>query len=192
MRSGESLDFGIRFFQDEWSRVVHANEAFSLYEYAAAPRTGRGVRLDRKTRMAVWRVFEEFRNICDERRLRDVETAMYECRQLITKHYEEPLYAAIVVDEGQDLTTSAYRLLRTMVGPERPNDLFIVGDSHQRIYRHQAVLSRCGIDVRGRSSYLRINYRTTEETRRWAFGLLKGIPFDDLDVGYDHGRTVVR
>jgi superfamily I DNA/RNA helicase len=49
-------------------------------------------------------------------------------------------------------------------------------------------LFNCGINIRGRSSYLRINYRTTEEIRRWAFGLLKGISFDDLDMGYDDGR----
>jgi superfamily I DNA/RNA helicase len=114
--------------------------------------------------------------------------AMYECRQIIAKRYSQPLYASIIVDEGQDLSMSAYRLLRTMAGEERPNDLFIVGDAHQRIYRNRAVLSHCGVNIRGRSSYLRINYRTTEEIRKWAFGLLKGISFDDLDEGYDDGR----
>lgn len=186
-RSGESLDFEAKFYQDEWSKVAHAHEAYTWEEYAQAPRRGRGVRLDRRSRLAVWRVFEEYRNLCDERRVRDVETAMHECRQLIAKHCHKPLYAAIVVDEGQDFSASAYRLLRAMAGPERPNDLFIVGDAHQRIYRNRAVLSQCGIHVRGRSGYLRINYRTTEEIRRWAFGLLRGIAFDDLDTGYDDG-----
>ena len=63
-----------------------------------------------------------------------------------------------------------------------------MGDSHQRIYRNKAVLSKCGINVRGRSSYLRINYRTTEEIRRFAFGLLNGVSFDDLDDDYDNGK----
>jgi superfamily I DNA/RNA helicase len=184
----DSLGFDKRFYQDEWSKIVHANEAFSLPEYLEASRRGRGLQLDKRKREAVWQVFEEYRRLCDERRVRDAETAMYECRQLITERYEEPLYAAIVVDEGQDLSMSAFRLLRTMAGPEHPNDLFIVGDAHQRIYRNHAVLSHCGINIRGRSSYLRINYRTTEEIRRWAFGLLRGISFDDLDTGYDDGR----
>ena len=186
--SGVTLDLPTTFYEDEWSKVVHEHQAYTLRDYVQAPRRGRGVRLDRKKRMDVWRVFEEYRNLCDELRVRDVETAMYECRRLIEKHYDEPLYDSIIVDEGQDLSTSAYRLLRTMAGPERPNDLFIVGDSHQRIYRHQAILSHCGINIRGRSRYLRINYRTTEEIRRWAFGLLKGIAFDDLDTGYDDDR----
>lgn len=57
----------------------------------------------------------------------------------------------------------------------------IIGDAHQRIYRNKTVLSKCGIQVRGRSSILHINYRTTEETRSYAFALLNGISFDDLN-----------
>ena len=64
---------------------------------------------------------------------------------------------------------------------------FIVGDAHQRIYRNKAVLSKCGINVRGRARKLRINYRTTEEIRKYAFGLLKGVSFDDMDEEYDDG-----
>ena len=64
---------------------------------------------------------------------------------------------------------------------------FIVGDSHQRIYRNHPTLSKCGINVRGRSSILKINYRTTEEIRKHAFALLNGISFDDLDEDLDLG-----
>lgn len=101
---------------------------------------------------------------------------------------EEVDKASIIVDEGQDLSPSAYRLLRALAGDEHQNDIFIVGDSHQRIYRNKAVLSKCGINVRGRSSYLRINYRTTEEIRKFAFSLLNGVSFDDLDEDYDNGK----
>src|SRR3546814_2089509 len=67
--------------------------------------------------------------------------------------------------------------------------MFIVGDAHQRIYKNKVTLSKCGINIRGRSSRLRINYRTTEEIRQYAFGLLRGIPFDDLDTESDIGDT---
>ena len=42
--------------------------------------------------------------------------------------------------------------------------------------------------IRGRSSYLRINYRTTEEIRKFAFGLLNGVSFDNLDEDYDNDK----
>ena len=79
----------------------------------------------------------------------------------------------------------AYRLIRTLAGEEHPNDIFIVGDSHQRIYRSYPTLSQCGINVRGRSNILKINYRTTEEIRKHAFALLKDISFYDLDEDFD-------
>ena len=75
----------------------------------------------------------------------------------------------------------------TSSGEEHPDDIFIVGDAHQRIYRNRPALSRCGISVRGRSARLKINYRTTEETRRYAYAVLQGLSFDDLDGGEDCG-----
>ena len=86
-----------------------------------------------------------------------------------------------------DKCGSVYRLIRALAGEEHPNDIFIVGDSHQRIYRNHPTLSKCGINVRGRSSILKINYRTTEEIRKHAFALLNGISFDDLDEDLDLG-----
>ena len=71
------------------------------------------------------------------------------------------------------------------MGEEHQNDIFIVGDAHQRIYENHATLSSCGINIRGRSSILKINYRTTEEIRKYAFALLNGISFDDLDDSTD-------
>ncbi len=186
--AGGDLSFVENFYKDEWVKVVQAQEVYDKVAYCKAPRLGRGVRLDRKTRMQLWDVFDEYQNIMNEKQQRDVETAMYECRKIIESKKLAGQYTSIIVDEGQDLSPSAFRLLRTLAGDEHENDIFIVGDSHQRIYRNKAVLSKCGINVRGRSSYLRINYRTTEEIRKFAFGLLTGVSFDDLDEAYDNGK----
>ena len=71
------------------------------------------------------------------------------------------------------------------------DDVFIVGDGHQRIYgRNRVVMGRCGIDIRGRSRKLRLNYRTTEEPRRWAAHLLAGSDIDDLDGGSDDNKGI--
>jgi len=62
-----------------------------------------------------------------------------------------------------------------------------VGDAHQRIYgRNRVVLGQCNINIRGRAKKLHINYRTTDEIRRWASGLLEGRNIDDLDGGKDN------
>ena len=181
------LDYPWSFYKDEWNRVVIPQEALSLEKYVKAKRTGRGVRLDRKKRIEVWKVFDAYLSLMKEEQIRDINMAMYECSKLFANSGTKNKYAHIIVDEGQDFSDNAYRLLRTIAGEEKPNDIFIVGDSHQRIYSNHPTLSKCGINVRGRSSILKINYRTTEETRKYAFALLNGFSFDDLDDDVDLG-----
>lgn len=179
-------EFPVSFYEEEWTRVVVAQEALTLDKYVKANRNGRGTRLDRKKRIQVWKVFESYQNLMKERQIRDINTAMYECRLIAAKTSAETRYKHIIVDEGQDLSANAFNLLRTLAGEERTDDIFIVGDAHQRIYKNKASLSKCGINIRGRSSILRINYRTTEEIRKVAFALLNGISFDDLDDSTDN------
>lgn len=145
------------------------------------------MRLDRKKRIAVWRVMEAYMVIMKEEKLRDFNYATYECCALVANNEADGIYKHIIVDEAQDLSDNAYKLLRAMAGTEHDNDLFIVGDAHQRIYKNKASLSKCGINVRGRSSILKINYRTTEEIRKGALAILNNICFDDLDEATDVG-----
>lgn len=186
--TGDDMDYPDGFFEEEWSSIVQAQGITTLQEYAQAPRTGRGIRLDRKKRIAVWKVFEEYRTLMNIKKVRDSASAMSECCQLLKSQPDYHPYVSIVVDEGQDFGMGAFRLLRALAGDEHENDLFIVGDAHQRIYRNKVTLSKCGITVRGRSSQLRVNYRTTEEIRNWAMRVLKGIPVDDLDGGLDKAK----
>ena len=181
------LPFETSFYEEEWNRIAIAQEALTLEKYVRAIRNGRGTRLDRKKRMQVWKVFENYQNLMKENQIRDINTAMYESTKLLQSVSRKPRYASIIIDEGQDFSDNAYRLIRALAGEEHPNDIFIVGDSHQRIYRNHPTLSKCGINVRGRSSILKINYRTTEEIRKYAFALLNGISFDDLDENSDLG-----
>ena len=95
-------------------------------------------------------------------------------------------YAAIVIDAGLRAG-----LLETVAGDDRARTKrpFFVGDGHQRIYsRNRAAMSRCGIDIRGRSRKLYLNYRTTDEIRRQAVALLEGCEIDDLDDGHDESK----
>lgn len=185
--ANNDLPFDTSFYEEEWNRIVIAQEALSLEKYVKATRNGRGTRLDRKKRIQVWKVFENYQNLMKENQIRDINTAMYESTKLLQSAGKSPRYTNVIIDEGQDFSDNAYRLIRALAGDPHPNDIFIVGDSHQRIYRNHPTLSKCGINVRGRSSILKINYRTTEEIRKHAFALLSGISFDDLDEDVDLG-----
>jgi superfamily I DNA/RNA helicase len=184
-KSGLELGYPAAFYVDEWSSVVCTLKDFTLQEYVRASRKGRGIRLDRKSRIQIWQVFEAYRELLESNNVRDVDTAMFDCRMMLEFDGVQSGYSSVIVDEGQDISTCAYRLIRAIAGEEHRNDIFIVGDAHQRIYGHKVVLSQCDINIRGRSKHLRINYRTTEEIRAFSLRVLKGLIFDDLDDGED-------
>ena len=60
------------------------------------------------------------------------------------------------------------RELLAVLGGDRPNSLFFAGDLGQRIFQTPFSWSALGVDVRGRSRTLRINYRTSHQIRRQA------------------------
>ena len=180
-------EFDATFYRDEWELVVQAHGCESWEDYRGSSRSGRGVRLGRRQRKAIWPVFAEYRNRLEAARLREPEDAMRDAAALLHKGRIRTPYQSVLVDEAQDMSTSAFELLRVAI-PAANDDLFIVGDGHQRIYRRRVVLSRAGVEVRGRSRRLRVNYRTTEEIRRFAEAVLRGVDIDDLDGGRDDSR----
>lgn len=179
------LAYSAEFLNLEWEQVILAGPIRdnvegpirSKADYLSTPRTGRGYRLDRRARAEVWRAVEMF-----EQKLREANRATFE-QQAEMAAFTAAMrsvkpYAHVIFDEAQDLHPSKWRLLRAVVA-EGPNDIFIVGDSHQRIYNNRVSLKSVGIEVRGRSRRLKINYRTTHEIMSWALGVLRG-EFDDL------------
>ena len=175
-----------KFYREEWEKIVQPKEIMTLDEYVKVSRLGRGVRLSRKERKAIWPVFEEYKLLLKEHGLSEIEDAMRDARLLLDNQGDVLPYRSIIVDEAQDMSAQAFKLIKSMFeGRDQKNSLFIVGDGHQRIYRHKVVLSHCGINIKGRSKKLRINYRTTDETRKWAIRLLEGLQIDDLDGNMD-------
>jgi superfamily I DNA/RNA helicase len=172
------------FYREEWQRVILPQRVTGQQEYFKASRVGRGVALSRKQRALVWPVFEEVRFQLHQAGLMTSEDAMFIALDMLNEGAVVRPYHAAIVDEAQDFGTEALRLVRALV-PREKNDLMIVGDAHQRIYGRKASLGQCGIDIRGRGRKLRINYRTTEQIRRFATAVLEGVEVDDLDEGAD-------
>lgn len=180
------------FFKDEWQRTVQAQGIETLDQYKVASRIGRGTPLSRSERIKIWQVFEEYKNQLLKAKEKEVSDAYRDAAAFVKHDSEKNIrklpYKSVIIDEAQDMGMQAFKLLRTLVEREE-NDLFIVGDGHQRIYGiNKVVLTKCGVDVRGRARKLKINYRTTEEIRNRAIALLENISIDDLDGGEDNQR----
>lgn len=189
-QASPELDLSPGFYRSEWEQVVQGQGLTTEEAYVQAPRLGRGTRLSRDQRRKVWKVFQEYRAQLLEHGQKELVDMIRDCRQLIEKAGTPSPYRAVIVDEGQDFGNEAFRLIRALA-PAGPNDLFIVGDAHQRIYRQEASLGKCGIDIRGRGKKLRLNYRTTAETQRFAMNLLSGLSADDLDEGKDDSKGIL-
>lgn len=187
LAGGESPEFDAAFLRAEWDRVVQANGIRELAEYLQVPRSGRGRTLTRPQRGRVWKLFESYRDALRVRGKSDWLGMIREARRHIEANRPELPYRALIVDEAQDFHAEEWRLIRDLI-PPGADDLFLVGDAHQRIYGRKVVLAQCGVSIQGRSSRLRINYRTTEQIRAWATALLGGAEADDLDGGRDEGQ----
>ena len=168
-----------RFLLTEWEQVILAHEMATLVAYVTSPRPGRGTRLTRSSRKRVWAALERLLGELERRRVVTYLQIADRAAGLLAGRTSKP-FAHVVVDEAQDLHPAQWRLLRQAVAAG-PNDLFIVGDAHQRIYDHHVSLLRLGIDTRGRSKRLKINYRTSQQILGWTLGILTGQPIDDLD-----------
>lgn len=200
--------FGPAFLHREWEQVILAQNLHTLEEYQAAARPGRRVELDDAARAAVWAAVRHVVGRLRESGRRTPIQLASDAAGLLggvvgdllrdEAPKREP-YRHVVVDEAQDLHPAQWRLLRAAV-PVRANDLFIVGDPHQRISDTRVALADVGIPAR--RFHLKISYRLPREVLSWAVRLRGGGPADGLVSGQtdlhgfrsvEHGpRPVIR
>lgn len=81
-------------------------------------------------------------------------------------------YGALLVDEGHDFAAEWLRLVTQVVDPDE-GSLLLLYDDAQSIYRSKNALdfslSSVGIQARGRTTILRVNYRNTDEILGFAY-----------------------
>lgn len=172
------------FLFEEWSEVVDAWQVADAVAYADVPRLGRKTRLGPRQREAAWEVFAYVRAELDRKRL-TTWSALYARLTAWIEGGGQLPFAHIVVDEAQDLTVAQARFLAAF-GQWRADALFFAGDLGQRIFHLPFSWARMGLDVRGRSHCLKVNYRTSHQIRAAADRLLPA-SIADLD-GVEEGR----
>lgn len=170
--------FTLRFLMGEWDQIVDAWQLSSWDEYRDVSRLGRKTRLREPQRQALWSIFEAVRTrLFDDGAM--TEAGMFE---RLASHYRDGAvspYDFAVVDEAQDISITQLRFLAAL-GGKRPNGLFFAGDTGQRIFQQPFSWKAVGVDLRGRSSTLRVNYRTSHQIRSQADRLL-GSEISDVD-----------
>ncbi len=172
------LPFTAQFLAQEYRHVILAQGIRDLDTYLAASRRGRGTGLGPASRRAVWSGVEQFEQFLHNR---GETTHLQVCARAAEFLADGPApYSHVVVDEAQDLHPAQWRVLRAAV-TSGPDDLFVTGDPHQRIYDSRVSLGSLGIATAGRSFRLRVNYRSTEEILTWSAQLLAPVTVDALE-----------
>lgn len=182
------LKFSERFLLGEWEDVVDAWQLESWESYRDVRRLGRKTRLPEVQRKSLWSVFERVRASLATEGLITTSQMFHRLAAELGKGKSSP-YDFAVVDESQDIDIAQLRFLAAL-GAQRPNALFFAGDLGQRIFQQPFSWKSVGVDIRGRSRTLHINYRTSHQIRAHADRLL-GPEVSDVDGNVEErGGTV--
>jgi mRNA-degrading endonuclease RelE of RelBE toxin-antitoxin system len=159
------------FLMAEWEQIVDAWQLNTWEAYRDVTRLGRKTKLPESRRVTLWTIFEQVRAALKERGLTTYAGLYGE----LTTHYGSAAsegsathfpppspFDFILVDEAQDINIPQLRFLAALSG-NRPDSLFFAGNLGQRIFQQPFSWKSLGVDIRGRSQTLRINYRTSHQ-----------------------------
>ena len=180
--------FTMHFLMSEWEQVVDAWQLKSWDAYRDVKRLGRKTRLPESRRVVLWSIFDRVRR---ELEIRNLATDSDLFNRLASKlqESEKRPFDYSVVDEAQDISVAQLRFLAAL-GGGRANSLFFAGDLGQRIFQQPFSWKSLGVDIRGRSRTLRINYRTSHQIRMHADRLLAP-ELSDVDGNTENRRGTI-
>jgi hypothetical protein len=178
------------YLRDEVAKVLKGRGIASLDDYLQVERTGRIVPLTEAMRRQVWELMTAWDGEMSSRGSVDFADVLLLARDA-ARARTDPTYRAAIIDESQDLTLVGLQLVRALVnggrGADRSDGLLLVGDGAQRIYPGCFTLRQAGIEVTGRSTVLRTNYRNTAEILTAAMAVAGDQPVDDLGETFMRG-----
>jgi mRNA-degrading endonuclease RelE of RelBE toxin-antitoxin system len=180
--------FTQHFLYSEWEQIVDAWQLTTWESYRDVTRLGRKTRLPETQRTVLWSIFEVVRSQLVKKKLTTFASLFTELAVSITANKKLPFDFA-VIDEAQDISISHLRFFASL-GAGRPDSLFFAGDLGQRIFQQPFSWKALGVDIRGRSRTLRINYRTSHQIRQQADRLLGPITSDIDGNAEDRTDTI--
>jgi mRNA-degrading endonuclease RelE of RelBE toxin-antitoxin system len=184
----EGHKFSPQFLRMEWEQLVDAWQLTSWEAYRDVARLGRKTRLHEAQRKVLWSIFERLGAALKASNVITHARLFSELAVAIGRSKNSPFDFA-VADEAQDLAVSHLRFFAAL-GAGRPNALFFAGDLGQRIFQQPFSWKALGVDIRGRSRTLRVNYRTSHQIRMQADRLL-GPEVTDVDGNAENRSDTV-
>ncbi len=178
----EGIRYSKAFVFEEWLQVVNARQITTWEEYRDVRRLGRKTRLAETQREILWSIFEKVNAGLVASNSVSMAGIYFDLTHSLAGSKNSP-FDFVVVDEAQDISIPQLTFLGAL-GGDRPNALFFAGDLGQRIFQQAFSWKSLGVDIKGRSKSLRVNYRTSHQIRIQADRLL-GPVVSDVDGNVD-------
>ena len=188
LANADGVNFSEQFLMSEWELVVDAWQLTNWEAYRDVQRLGRRTRLPESRRREIWDIFEGVQSALNAEGLITL-AGMFNRLAAQFGSSGNPPFDMAVVDEAQDLDISHLKFLAAMCG-QVPNGLFFTGDLGQRIFQQPFSWKSLGVDIRGRSHTMKVNYRTSHQIRKQA-DLLLDPKLSDVDGNLEErGGTI--
>ncbi len=181
--------FGLHFLLTEWEQVVDAWQLENWEAYRDVARLGRKTRLPEAQRTVLWSIFEQVRA---ELKSAQADHAGGVVQLAGSSRSRRARTWSSTSRSWTRRRTSASPISGSLprLGGGRPNALFFAGDLGQRIFQQPFSWKALGVDIRGRSRTLRVNYRTSHQIRTQADRLLGPVVTDVDGNSEDRSDTV--
>ncbi|MCC6270710.1 MAG: UvrD-helicase domain-containing protein [Microbacteriaceae bacterium] len=169
----------LEYWREEVESVIKGRGFTTFEEYADCARPGRTLGLNVDDRHAMWALYQEYDRLLRAEGISDFQDLVLLAEGSLRR---VPLsgYAAVIVDEAQDLSLAMIRMLHSLVG-DGPDAFTLIGDGQQSIYPGGYVLSEAGISLSGRGVVMDHNYRNTAEIQMFAEKLVAESTYTDID-----------
>ena len=184
----EAHRFSMNFLLTEWDQVVDSWGLRTWEDYRDVKRLGRKTRLPEKQRAVLWSIFAQVRSDLEKQALSTGPDLFGRLAEMFSENKQKP-FDHIVVDESQDIGIAQLRFLASL-GGQAPDGLFFAGDLGQRIFQQPFSWKSLGVDIRGRSRTLKVNYRTSHQIRTQA-DLLLGPSISDVDGNQEERKGTI-
>ena len=162
---GLENDFTIEFVISEYENIIGPWNLYKFEDYKNFPRKGRGTPLTANQRKKLSECYTKLKEQLSEEGKISIYDLYHMAADILSKTKER--YKSIIIDEAQDLGPHMLRFVRALTN-KKDNDIMLCGDVGQSLYYRNHSWLEHGIDIRGKSSNLYINYRTSKQIKDYA------------------------
>jgi mRNA-degrading endonuclease RelE of RelBE toxin-antitoxin system len=180
--------FSQSFLFSEWQQVADAWQLETWEDYRDVKRLGRKTRLPEQQRIVLWSIFSQVKEQLNSENLITMAGLFTKLGLHVSQQNKQPFDFSII-DEAQDISPYHLRFLSAL-SRNKPNALFFAGDLGQRIFNQPFSWKAVGVDIRGRSKTLQVNYRTSHQIRKQA-DLLLASEVSDVDGNLEERKNTV-